>query len=376
MPRLPSARPKARAARPTNARRPTPERRSQDAVLSPVAFEELLHSEQACLDRHGQPFSLIHVDFLRVESVELGLKQLVRRAASVLRSIDLMGRTGAERVTVLLPFVGRERAQEVARLLLEEDGGPGGGRTCTIECRTAAQLRPRAPAAAARPATPLRPDALPDGLSWEQRGVSPLLGSRLPRWKRALDVALAAVGLVLLSPLMLLIALAIRTLHGGPVIYRQWRTGQGYRRFQLYKFRTMRQGVGHGWAEVQHLNEMNGPLFKSSNDPRVLRFGKLLRKSSLDELPQLWNVLRGDMTLIGPRALSPEPDAYETWQLRRFDLTPGIACTWQSERRNDTDFEEWMRSDLRYVDQGSSFAGDLRLLLTTVGGVIRCVGGR
>lgn len=374
MPRLPSARPKARAARTTSARRPAPKGRSL-AVLSPAFFDALLHSEQACLDRHGQPFSLIHVDFLGVESIELGLERLVRRATSVLRSIDLIGRTGTERVTVLLPFVGRERAHEVARLLLEQ-AGTGGGATSTIECRSAAPLRPRAPAPAPRPPASLRPEALPAGLSWEERGVSPLLGRRLPRWKRALDVALAAVGLVLLSPLMLLIALAIRALHGGPVIYRQWRTGQGYRRFRLYKFRTMRQGVGHGWAEVQHLNEMNGPLFKSSNDPRVLRFGKLLRKSSLDELPQLWNVLRGDMTLIGPRALSPEPDAYETWQLRRFDLTPGIACTWQSERRNDTDFVEWMRSDLRYVDQGSSFAGDLRLLLTTVGGVIRCVGSR
>ena len=121
---------------------------------------------------------------------------------------------------------------------------------------------------------------------------------------------------------------------------------------------------------------MSGPLFKSSNDPRVLRFGKLLRRSSLDELPQLFNVLKGDMTLVGPRALSPTVEAYERWQLRRFDLVPGLACSWQAQRRSDTDFDEWMRSDLRYVDAGYSFLGDCRLLGSIARTVVLWVGSR
>ncbi len=375
MHRLSNARPEARGARVPSARRPAPRRRTP-VPISPAAFQALLQSEQACLDRHGHAFSLIHVEFARVESVKDRLPRLVRHAAAVLRSTDLIARTGTERVTVLLPFAGRERAQEVARLLLAEDGAPAADLTCTIECRTPAAVRPRTAPPKPRVLAPMNPGALPPGLSWEERGVSALLCRALPRWKRVLDVCLASAGLVLLLPVMLVIALAILALHGGPVIYRQWRTGQGFRRFRIYKFRTMRRGSGRGWADLQHLNEMDGPLFKASDDPRVLRLGRLLRKSSLDELPQLWNVIKGDMTLIGPRALSPEPGEYETWQLRRFDLRPGIACSWQAERRSDTDFEEWMRSDLRYVDQGSSFAGDLRLLLTTVRGVIRWVGSR
>ena len=210
----------------------------------------------------------------------------------------------------------------------------------------------------------------------EPLGVARLLARPLPRWKRLADVVGSAFGLVLLSPLMLAIAVLLKLTSREPVIFRHTRTGIGMRRFTLYKFRTMRSDPGLGWEQLGGVNEMSGPLFKSSRDPRVTRIGRFLRRTSLDELPQLWNVLRGDMTFIGPRALSPLPREYETWQLRRFDVTPGLACTWQATRRAETDFVAWMRSDLRYVDQGSSMRGDARLLASTIAAVLRCAGGR
>ena len=162
-------------------------------------------------------------------------------------------------------------------------------------------------------------------ISWDERGVSFLLARELPRWKRAIDVVTAGIGLVLLAPLMLLIAALILVTSGRPVVFEQWRTGKGFRRFRMYKFRTMASEAGAGWGEVQHLNEMTGPLFKSSKDPRVLGFGKLLRKTSMDELPQLVNVLKGEMSLVGPRPGLPyEVELYHHWHRRRFAVLPGI----------------------------------------------------
>ena len=138
----------------------------------------------------------------------------------------------------------------------------------------------------------------------------------------------------------------------------------------------MRSGSERGLSTLQAINQMSGPLFKTDADPRVTPLGRLLRRTSLDELPQLLNVLRGDMTLLGPRALSPPPSAYEPWQLRRFTVTPGVACEWQATQRARTDFEAWMRSDLRYVAAGPTLLGDLRLLARTLIAVLTCAGAR
>lgn len=173
--------------------------------------------------------------------------------------------------------------------------------------------------------------------------------------RRAIDIVVASVGLVMLSPLFFLIALAVRLTSPGPVFYAQERTGLGMRRFKMYKFRTMVAGAESLVPELGGLNEMSGPLVKIRCDPRLTRIGPFLRRTSLDELPQLLNVLRGDMTLIGPRALSPHPSKYEPWQRRRFTVTPGLACTWQARRRADRDFEAWMRTDLRYIDEATAW---------------------
>ncbi len=202
-----------------------------------------------------------------------------------------------------------------------------------------------------------------------------LLVQPLSRWKRLVDFIASSTALLLLSPLMVVIAASIKLTSGGPVLFVQERTGQGLRRFKMYKFRTMIQGAEKEVDRVKHLNEMSGPLTKIRNDPRHTRIGRILRKTSMDELPQLINVIRGDMTIIGPRALSPLPSAYEHWQLRRFQVKPGIACEWQAESRGRTDFSAWMRSDLRYMEQASLLT-DLSILLRTLRIVISGEGGR
>jgi lipopolysaccharide/colanic/teichoic acid biosynthesis glycosyltransferase len=213
-------------------------------------------------------------------------------------------------------------------------------------------------------------------ISCDPAGVLTLLARKLPLWKRAGDVALSLLGLVLLSPLLVLIAVAVKLTSPGPALFRQLRTGRGLRRFSILKFRTMRVDAEELRESLRGKNEMSGPLFKMKRDPRLSTIGAFLRRSSLDELPQLVNVLRGDMTLIGPRALSPVPSRYERWQLPRFELTPGIACTWQAARRGERDFDEWMRSDLRYCERGDTALADARLLLATLSAVITGAGSR
>lgn len=185
-------------------------------------------------------------------------------------------------------------------------------------------------------------------------------------WKRSLDVALSAVLLILALPAVLTVALAIKVSSSGAVLFRQTRCGLNGRLFTLYKFRTMSADAEERQDEVAHLNEMAGPVFKARNDPRVTRFGRLLRKFSLDELPQLWNVLKGDMSLVGPRPPIPaEVARYERWQRRRLAMKPGLTCLWQISGRNQVDFDRWMQLDLAYIDNWSPWL-DLKILLRTV----------
>ncbi len=184
--------------------------------------------------------------------------------------------------------------------------------------------------------------------------------------KRSLDVALSSVLLFVGLPVVLVIALLIKLGSGGRVLYSQTRCGLNGRRFTLYKFRTMIEGAEARRKELEHLNEMDGPAFKVRRDPRVTWVGRFLRKFSLDELPQLWNVLRGDMSLVGPRPPIPEEVAqYTGWQRRRLSVKPGLTCLWQISGRNDLDFNRWIELDLEYIDSWSPGL-DLKILLKTI----------
>jgi exopolysaccharide biosynthesis polyprenyl glycosylphosphotransferase len=184
--------------------------------------------------------------------------------------------------------------------------------------------------------------------------------------KRALDVALAGFLLLIGMPIAGLIALTIKLTYGGNVLFRQTRCGLNGRSVTLDKFRTMVADAEERRGALLHLNEMNGPVFKLKSDPRVTRLGRLLRRFSLDELPQFWNVLRGDMSLVGPRPPIPEEVAqYKRWQRRRLAMKPGLTCLWQISGRNNIDFDRWMQLDLEYIDSWSPML-DLKILLKTV----------
>jgi len=189
--------------------------------------------------------------------------------------------------------------------------------------------------------------------------------------RRIADFNISAILLLVLMPLLFLIALLIRLDSPGPVLYRQTRVGLNGRKFRFYKFRSMVQGAEGLKADLSAQNRMNGPVFKMEKDPRVTRVGRILRKVSLDELPQLFNVLKGDMSLVGPRPNLPEEVAqYKGWQRRRLSMKPGITGLWQVSGRNLIDFNEWMKLDLEYIDSWS-LGLDFKILLKTIPTVLK-----
>lgn len=187
------------------------------------------------------------------------------------------------------------------------------------------------------------------------------------RVKRGLDLMLASVGLVVLAPLFVLLAALVKATSRGPVFYAFTALGHEGRPFTCYKYRTMTADAHARRSEVRHLNHMSGPVFKIREDPRVTRLGRFLRRSSLDELPQLWNVVRGEMSLVGPRPPLPEEFVeYEEWHRGRLAVRPGMTCFWQVLGRNEIhDFEAWMRLDRRYVEEWTVWL-DVKLLVRTV----------
>ena len=194
--------------------------------------------------------------------------------------------------------------------------------------------------------------------------------------KRIMDFVMAVTLLLLFAPTMLIIAILVKFTSQGPVFYEQVRCGRYGRKFKMIKFRTMMDGAENRLWEIKHLNEMNGPVFKMQNDPRVTPLGWFLRKFSIDELPQFWNVIKGEMSMVGPRApLAEEVRCYATKQRRRLSVKPGITCLWQISGRSDIDFNKWMEMDLQYIDRWS-FWLDVQIMLKTIPAVFTGRGAR
>jgi len=184
--------------------------------------------------------------------------------------------------------------------------------------------------------------------------------------KRVVDFGMALVFLAVLSPLLLLVALAVKLTSRGPVFHHQMRSGLGGRKFRLFKFRSMRADAETMRGGLEPLNEMDGPVFKIRNDPRLTPLGRFMRRFSLDELPQLVNILKGEMSFVGPRPPLPEEvERYEPWQRRRLRMQPGLTCLWALAGRNQLNFERWMELDLEYIDNWSP-ALDWKILLKTI----------
>ena len=207
-----------------------------------------------------------------------------------------------------------------------------------------------------------------------QRGPNRVWG---PFIKRLMDIGISATALIVLSPLFLVLSIIVKITSDGPIFFKQERVGLNGRQFTLYKFRTMVKDAEHKLKDLLSNNEMNGPVFKLKDDPRLTNIGKFLRKFSLDEFPQLWNVLKGEMSIVGPRPPLPsEVSKYDNWQRRRLTMRPGLTCLWQVSGRNKIkDFSDWAKLDLDYIDRWSLWL-DINIILRTFPAVIFGIGAK
>ena len=184
--------------------------------------------------------------------------------------------------------------------------------------------------------------------------------------KRTIDIIGAGLGLILLSPIIAVVACAVKVTSKGPVFFSQKRVGKNGELFEMYKFRSMVVNAEELKENLEEQNEMSGPMFKIKDDPRITKVGKFIRKTSIDELPQLWNVLKGDMSLVGPRpSLPKEVEQFDNWMFKRLSVRPGLTCYWQVSGRNNIDFEDWMKLDVKYVEERNLWI-DIKLIFKTV----------
>ncbi len=200
------------------------------------------------------------------------------------------------------------------------------------------------------------------------RGKSPVINMKAYTYaviKRIIDIVCSILGLVCLSPILLIVTILIKIDSKGSVFFAQDRVGYKGKHFKMYKFRSMVCDAEDLKKSLEDKNDMKGPMFKMKVDPRVTRIGKLIRKTSIDELPQLINVIKGDMSLVGPRpSLPKEVASFKPWMLERLDVKPGLTCIWQVSGRNDIEFEDWMKLDIKYVKERSTGL-DIKLIMKT-----------
>lgn len=188
--------------------------------------------------------------------------------------------------------------------------------------------------------------------------------------KRIFDIILSVFTIIVLLPLFIIVSAAIKADSKGPVIYAQQRAGKNGKSFTMYKFRSMCQGAESKLKDLMEQNEKDGPVFKITNDPRVTKVGRFIRKTSIDEFPQLINILKGDMSIVGPRpALLSEVEQYSAYQLQRLNVTPGLTCYWQISGRSDINFDEWVELDLKYIRECGIWT-DLKIIFKTVPAVL------
>jgi len=337
-------------------RKPSPAAPTAESVLPDTArFDRIIHVELMRADRSGVRFCLAVFDLGRgrgdqpTDEFDFATYLMTR-----LRATDHAGCMGGRQIGVVLWDTDFAGAEVFTNNVLAG---------CPLPTKPAVEIfvhpfkRP--------PRTEPANDDSEGG-----RPLDDLLARPLPAWKRVVDVAGASLGLVAISPLLLATAAAIKFTSKGPVLFRQQRAGLGGRPFTIYKFRTMCVDAEAKKDGLRKFSEQDGPAFKMKDDPRITPIGRYLRKACIDELPQLWNVLKGDMSLVGPRPLPVgEAEGCLEWERRRLFITPGLTCIWQVDGKSRVPFKEWMRMDIRYMN-ARTFAQDFRLLFRTAAAVV------
>ncbi|WP_210417946.1 sugar transferase [Bythopirellula goksoeyrii] len=305
------------------------------------------------VDRNGSILSILFITL----SEEGDLALMERVLEGRLRLTDTPGMLNDGRIVLLLPDTPEEGAWKVAADISEVY--PPGPHRPQCDVIVYPDVRTK------------RIKEVSD--SSHSLGVAPsgtdaalLFCQPLPRWKRFLDIIGSITCLIAMAPTMALAAIAIKLTSPGPILFSQEREGLGGKRFRIWKMRTMIDGADELKHTLSLPSHQDGPAFKMKTDPRTTPVGRILRWTSIDELPQFWNVLKGDMSLVGPRPLpTSESQACANWQRRRLSVPPGMTCTWQVFARGNVSFDEWMRMDLQYSRQVSLW-GDIKLAMLTL----------
>jgi lipopolysaccharide/colanic/teichoic acid biosynthesis glycosyltransferase len=319
-----------------------------EQLLSPGEVQRALDDERNRVDRNGSQFAVIVFSCGGSEPPRQ-MAHIASTFGNRLRSTDRAGFLVRSQLIALLPDTGGAGARKVAEDLSQSIGE---GLSPNVFVYPTDSLPASHDGDSVNSPTVTQP-------------IDHLFLRPLPFWKRCLDLFGACMALVVTSPLMLAAGVAIKATSQGPILFTQQRCGLGGRRFTIYKFRTMRVGAEEMKSHLRAQSEQDGPAFKIKDDPRVTAVGRFLRRSCIDEFPQFWNVLCGDMSLVGPRPLPcEESEQCERWQRRRLLVTPGLTCTWQVSGGMRIPFVEWMRMDIRYI-RSRKFANDVRLLCRT-----------
>ena len=315
------------------------------SVLDPLAFRRCVQQERMRADRLGDKFALLMIRLTgpaargRRAAYDVGGEMLGH-----VRDGDVVGLRGRNTVGILLHDCPADQAKRLGDRVCGDLKERGFGPVCRVVAYA------------------------DDGA--DRLRLKRMLHRPSPPWKRVLDVAVAGPALLAALPVMGVIAAGIKLTDPGPILFNQKRASLGGRPFHIHKFRTMIVDAEAKKAQLRAISEQDGPAFKLKRDPRVTRFGSFLRKTSLDELPQLWNIVKGDMSLVGPRPLPVDEQAgCSRWQAARLDVAPGLTCHWQVEGRSRVSFEEWMRMDLRYLN-GRGLWKDIKIIAATIPAVL------
>lgn len=355
---------------------------SDGFFLNAERFEVAAIAERMRVDRNGSVLSLLIIEPAASNKNAESIRELEKWLAGRLRLTDTGGVLRDGRVGLLLPDTPESGAWKVAEEICDRYPAGSDRPNCEVivyperedarrtDRETNSDGDGQQPLVGAGHPTPTNASAGPIRAAVHQ-SFDEVFIRPMPLWKRAVDVAGASVGLVIATPVIAAAALCVRLTSDGPAFFTQEREGQGGRRFKIYKLRTMRPDAERLKTELLSRNEQDGPAFKMVRDPRVTPVGRVLRVTSLDELPQLWNVLRGEMSLVGPRPLPvDESMACAPWQRRRLHVTPGITCIWQIYGRNVVPFDDWIRMDLDYASRRSPWL-DLALVARTGPALLR-----
>lgn len=320
-----------------------------DEVLDSGSFRRAVHRRRARIDRLGGCFALLYLRIEPSTNKRFAKAARLRMARTLLRAArggDIVGWHDDRTAVALLHDADHEGARSLA------------DRACATLRRFGIDVSSHVL-------------SYGDDADCDTDGrLQKILRHRTPIWKRAIDITAAGGALLVAGPVMAAVALGIKFTSPGPIFFMQKRSGFGGAPFMIYKFRTMVVDAEAQKAALRAISEQDGPAFKLTDDPRITKFGRFLRVTSLDELPQLFNILKGDMSLVGPRPLPVDEQAgCSRWQAARLDVAPGLTCIWQVEGRSRVSFDEWMRMDLRYLRHRTPLR-DIGIILSTVPAVL------